>query len=58
MGFRKLYPIKELFAPPEKEAAALAIVKHNASALSGDFIPRLLISSLLSIFNFPVDVYL
>ena len=55
-GCLKLYPINDIL--PLKEAAELAIVSESASALSGDFIPRFRISSLLSSFIFPDEVYL
>ena len=55
-GCLKLYPINDIL--PLKEAAELAIVSAKASALSGDFIPRLRISYLLSSFIFPDEVYL
>ena len=55
-GCLKLYPINDIL--PLKEAAELAIVNESASALSGDLIPRFRISSLLSSFIFPDEVYL
>jgi hypothetical protein len=51
--FRFISPRQELNAPDNAVAASLAMVKHKASAKSGEAKPRLRISSLLSAFILP-----
>ena len=55
---RRNSPRKDLNVPLCAVAASDAIVRHNASAKSGDPTPRLRISSLLSAFILPDDVKL
>ena len=55
---RRSSPRKDLNVPLCAVAASDAMVKHNASARSGDPTPRLRISSLLSAFILPDEVKL